>query len=248
MIGDILKELRLKRQLTSEQLCERLGIKGGSYRNYERNDRKPDYDTLVKLADYYGVSTDYILGRPNAKAPKDPFDEIETIDEMEKDLIKEWLNLDEKSRKSFLDVLRKIVLKEEARNKPVIEKAKYLLKHLSCHKVSAGTGFNFNDDDDWQEAEVYEVPEVHTADFAVEVDGDSMEPVYCDGDILLVKSTPVIDIGDVGVFTLNSCGYVKELGENQLISYNDKYKPINFSTNDDMICWGKVLGKTTRAE
>lgn len=248
MIGDILKELRLKRQLTSEQLCERLGIKGGSYRNYERNDRKPDYDTLVKLADYYGVSTDYILGRPNAKAPKDPFDEIETVDEMEKDLIKEWLNLDEKSRKSFLDVLRKIVLKEEARNKPVIEKAKYLLRHLSCHKVSAGTGFNFNDDDDWQEAEVYEVPEVHTADFAVEVDGDSMEPVYCDGDILLVKSTPVIDRGDVGVFTLNSCGYVKELGKNQLISYNEKYKPINFSVDDDMTCWGKVLGKTTRVE
>lgn len=248
MIGDILKELRLKRQLTSEQLCERLGIKGGSYRNYERNDRKPDYDTLVKLADFYGVSTDYILGRPNAKAPKDPFDEIETIDEMEKDLIKEWLNLDEKSRKSFLDVLRKIVIKEEARNKPVIEKAKYLLRHLSCHKVSAGTGFNFNDDDDWQEAEVYEVPEVHTADFAVEVDGDSMEPVYCDGDILLVKSTPVIDRGDVGVFTLNSCGYVKELGENQLISYNDKYKPINFSADDDITCWGKVLGKTTRVE
>lgn len=248
MIGDILKELRLKRQLTSEQLCERLGIKGGSYRNYERNDRKPDYDTLVKLADFYGVSTDYILGRPNAKAPKDPFDEIETIDEMEKDLIKEWLNLDEKSRKSFLSVLRKIVLKEEARNKPVIEKAKYLLRHLSCHKVSAGTGFNFNDDDDWQEAEVYEVPEVHTADFAVEVDGDSMEPVYCDGDILLVKSTPVIDRGDVGVFTLNSCGYVKELGKNQLISYNEKYKPINFSADDDMTCWGKVLGKTTRVE
>lgn len=248
MIGDILKELRLKRQLTSEQLCERLGIKGGSYRNYERNDRKPDYDTLVKLADFYGVSTDYILGRPNAKAPKDPFDEIETIDEMEKDLIKEWLNLDEKSRKSFLDVLRKIVIKEEARNKPVIEKAKYLLRHLSCHKVSAGTGFNFNDDDDWQEAEVYEVPEVHTADFAVEVDGDSMEPVYCDGDILLVKSTPVIDRGDVGVFTLNSCGYVKELGKNQLISYNEKYKPINFSADDDMTCWGKVLGKTTRVE
>lgn len=248
MIGDILKELRLKRQLTSEQLCERLGIKGGSYRNYERNDRKPDYDTLVKLADYYGVSTDYILGRPNAKAPKDPFDEIETIDEMEKDLIKEWLNLDEKSRKSFLDVLRKIVIKEEARNKPVIEKAKYLLRHLSCHKVSAGTGFNFSDDDDWQEAEVYEVPEVHTADFAVEVDGDSMEPVYCDGDILLVKSTPVIDRGDVGVFTLNACGYVKELGENQLISYNEKYKPINFSADDDMTCWGKVLGKTTRVE
>lgn len=248
MLKDTLKQLREQNNLTKKDLCEKTGISERAYITYEYGQREPKISVIKKLADFYGVSTDYILGRPNAKAPKDPFDEIETIDEMEKDLIKEWLNLDEKSRKSFLDVLRKIVIKEEARNKPVIEKAKYLLKHLSCHKVSAGTGFNFNDDDDWQEAEVYEVPEVHTADFAVEVDGDSMEPVYCDGDILLVKSTPVIDIGDVGVFTLNSCGYVKELGENQLISYNDKYKPINFSTDDDMICWGKVLGKTTRAE
>ena len=246
--NDTLKQLREKSGKSMSSIADSLGIPKGTYASYEYGKREPNIEMLTKISKFYDVSIDYILGRPNAKAPKDPFDEIETVDEMEKDLIKEWLNLDEKSRKSFLDVLRKIVIKEEARNKPVIEKAKYLLKHLSCHKVSAGTGFNFNDDDDWQEAEVYEVPEVHTADFAVEVDGDSMEPVYCDGDILLVKSTPVIDRGDVGVFTLNSCGYVKELGKNQLISYNEKYKPINFSTDDDMTCWGKVLGKTTRVE
>lgn len=241
-------ELREKKGISKKEVSAGTGIPYTTYIKYEYGQRELGLGSLQKLADFYGVSTDYILGRPNAKAPKDPFDEIETVDEMEKDLIKEWLNLDEKSRKSFLDVLRKIVIKEEARNKPVIEKAKYLLRHLSCHKVSAGFGFNLNDDDNWQEAEVYEVPEVHTADFAVEVDGDSMEPVYCDGDILLVKSTPVIDRGDVGVFTLNSCGYVKELGKNQLISYNEKYKPINFSADDDMTCWGKVLGKTTRVE
>lgn len=246
--NDTLKQLREKSGKSMSSIADSLGIPKGTYASYEYGKREPNIEMLTKISKFYDVSIDYILGRPNAKAPKDPFDEIETVDEMEKDLIKEWLNLDEKSRKSFLDVLRKIVIKEEARNKPVIEKAKYLLRHLSCHKVSAGFGFNLNDDDNWQEAEVYEVPEVHTADFAVEVGGDSMEPVYCDGDILLVKSTPVIDRGDVGVFTLNSCGYVKELGKNQLISYNEKYKPINFSADDDMTCWGKVLGKTTRVE
>ena len=169
-------ELREKKGISKKEVSAGTGIPYTTYIKYEYGQRELGLGSLQKLADFYGVSTDYILGRPNAKAPKDPFDEIETIDEMEKDLIKEWLNLDEKSRKSFLDVLRKIVIKEEARNKPVIDR------------------------------------------------------------------------GDVGVFTLNSCGYVKELGKNQLISYNEKYKPINFSADDDMTCWGKVLGKTTRVE
>lgn len=115
MIGDTLKRLRTKKGLTSEELCSKIGIKGGSYRNYERNDRKPDYDTLVKLADFYNVSTDYLLGRPDAKAPADPIDKLMTVDEMEKDLLREWLSLDEASRKAFLDVLRKIVADDQKR-------------------------------------------------------------------------------------------------------------------------------------
>ena len=115
MIGDTLKRLRTKKGLTSEELCSKIGIKGGSYRNYERNDRKPDYETLVKLADFYNVSTDYLLGRPDAKAPADPIDKLMTVDEMEKDLLREWLSLDEASRKAFLDVLRKIVADDQKR-------------------------------------------------------------------------------------------------------------------------------------
>lgn len=115
MIGDTLKRLRTKKGLTSEELCSKIGIKGGSYRNYERNDRKPDYDTLVKLADFYGVTTDYLLGRPDAKEPADPIASLPTVDEMEKDLFREWLGLDEASRKAFLDVLRKIVADDQKR-------------------------------------------------------------------------------------------------------------------------------------
>ena len=115
MIGDTLKRLRTKKGLTSEELCSKIGIKGGSYRNYERNDRKPDYDTLVKLADFYGVTTDYLLGRPDAIEPADPIASLPTVDEMEKDLFREWLDLDEASRKAFLDVLRKIVADDQKR-------------------------------------------------------------------------------------------------------------------------------------
>lgn len=117
MIGDTLKQLRTKQGLTSEELCSKIGIKGGSYRNYERNDRKPDYDTLVKLADFYGVSTDYLLGRPDAKPPEEPLDEFarkEHLKSLEKVFMKKYLALTEEQRDKVLDFLRGVVAEETA--------------------------------------------------------------------------------------------------------------------------------------
>lgn len=117
MIGDTLKQLRMKQGLTSEELCSKIGIKGGSYRNYERNDRKPDYDTLVKLADFYGVTTDYLLGRPDAKQPEEPLDEFarkEHLKSLEKVFMKKYLALTEEQRDKVLDFLRGVLAEETA--------------------------------------------------------------------------------------------------------------------------------------
>lgn len=117
MIGDTLKQLRMKQGLTSEELCSKIGIKGGSYRNYERNDRKPDYDTLVKLADFYGVTTDYLLGRPDAKPPEEPLDEFarkEHLKSLEKVFMKKYLALTEEQRDKVLDFLRGVLAEETA--------------------------------------------------------------------------------------------------------------------------------------
>nr|DAO95738.1 MAG TPA: Repressor protein CI [Caudoviricetes sp.] len=117
MIGDTLKQLRMKQGLTSEELCSKIGIKGGSYRNYERNDRKPDYDTLVKLSDFYGVTTDYLLGRPDAKPPEEPLDEFarkEHLKSLEKVFMKKYLALTEEQRDKVLDFLRGVVAEETA--------------------------------------------------------------------------------------------------------------------------------------
>lgn len=117
MIGDTLKRLRTKKGLTSEELCSKIGIKGGSYRNYERDDRKPDYDTLVKLADFYGVTTDYLLGRPDAKPPEEPLDEFarkEHLKSLEKVFMKKYLALTEEQRDKVLDFLRGVLAEETA--------------------------------------------------------------------------------------------------------------------------------------
>ena len=63
MLGKRLAELRNKKGLSQYELAERLGFSRGKLANYEQGSRQPDYDTLLKLSEYFGVSTDYLLGR-----------------------------------------------------------------------------------------------------------------------------------------------------------------------------------------
>lgn len=61
MIGNKLKELRTSKKLTQEEIAKLLNVAQGSYSNYEKNKREPDYETLKKIATFYKVSIDYLL-------------------------------------------------------------------------------------------------------------------------------------------------------------------------------------------
>ena len=58
-----LKELRRSEKLTQSQLSEKLGISRVNYTRYENDTVRPDYETLIKLADFYDVSLDEIFNR-----------------------------------------------------------------------------------------------------------------------------------------------------------------------------------------
>jgi transcriptional regulator with XRE-family HTH domain len=61
--GERLKALREESNLTMEQLGAALGIKKQTISRYESNQREPEYATLIRIAEFFGVSTDYLLGR-----------------------------------------------------------------------------------------------------------------------------------------------------------------------------------------
>lgn len=61
--GDKIAALREKRGLTQEELAGKIGISRASLSHYEKNRREPDYATMTKLADFFHVSVDYLLGR-----------------------------------------------------------------------------------------------------------------------------------------------------------------------------------------
>lgn len=61
MLGDRLRSLREKQNLTQEQIAKKIGISRGTYAHYEINKRRPDYETLIKITDIFNVSLDYLL-------------------------------------------------------------------------------------------------------------------------------------------------------------------------------------------
>lgn len=118
---------------------------------------------------------------------------------------------------------------------------KLLVMKRSLHKVSAGTGYDLNDSDAWETVTVKDTDDSRKADFLLEIEGDSMETTFHDGETVCVQQTPCVEVGEIGVFWVDGCGYIKELGNGCLISHNSSYDPIPLQGTENR-CIGRVLG------
>lgn len=127
-------------------------------------------------------------------------------------------------------------------NKPAI---RYIDMKVSSLAVSAGIG-EFLDEENFETISFPENTVPEGADFGLRVSGDSMEPVYHDGQIVWVKECDRVEIGQVGVFVYDGAGYLKAYDEQEpdesvvdeytdgygnvcaqpvLVSFNPKYEP-----------------------
>ena len=68
MFANRIKYLRQTRELTQVQLADKLGVAKQSISNWENDNIMPSVDMLEKIADFFSVSTDYLLGRENRKS------------------------------------------------------------------------------------------------------------------------------------------------------------------------------------
>lgn len=65
--GNRLKKLREEFNITQTELAKKFNISPPSISQYEKDVRSPDFNLLVKMADFFGVSTDYLLGRTDIR-------------------------------------------------------------------------------------------------------------------------------------------------------------------------------------
>lgn len=81
--GEMLKRLRHEKNLSQQELANRLKINRSTYARYETSATQPDFETLELLADFYEVSIDYLLGRlNNTDKDKNKFDPMSEINRL----------------------------------------------------------------------------------------------------------------------------------------------------------------------
>ena len=112
--------------------------------------------------------------------------------------------------------------------------------------VSAGVGEFLTDANRIEDIVIPDDARTAEADFALRINGDSMEPRYHSGDILLVQSTDTVEEGELGIFVLDGSGFFKKYGGDCLISLNTNYPPIRLKDFQNVACCGRVVGKLKR--
>lgn len=111
-----LKSIRKERGLTVKEVVDGTGIPMRTYQNYEYMEREIGAGALGKLADFYGVTTDYLLGRESASD-----DDLTTViknsnvQDLEEILIRQYLKLSNDQRESVLEFLRRAIQEEAGR-------------------------------------------------------------------------------------------------------------------------------------
>lgn len=108
--GDLLAELRQDRKMTQRDLAEILYVTDGTISNYENGVHLPDIDKLVELADYFNVTTDYLLGRCTSQLSPDVLDELVLDDRTAGKLIRDIQSMSLERRQALSIILNDMQL------------------------------------------------------------------------------------------------------------------------------------------
>lgn len=102
IVGSNLNQLRKQQNKSQAEVAKYLELTVAAYQNYEAGRREANYETLVKLADFYGVTTDFILGREPAPTP---FADLDLSEDDEAEVAAKYMSLPPEIRACLLDVL-----------------------------------------------------------------------------------------------------------------------------------------------
>lgn len=226
-IGGRIKQRRKELQITVEDIAEKLNVSKATIYRYEKGDiEKFPIDLVEPLAKVLKTTPAYLMG----------WDKNSENDS--ENLLKIYHRLQTDRQKHVYDYAKN-QLKEQ--NAPTVEEPH--IQWILCYgSVSAGTGEMLQDEHAEEVAVTGRVP-IH--DFAVRVNGDSMEPALHDGEIIYVDKGKEVRNGQMVIADLNGEAYVKKFFSDEtstrLVSLNKKYDDIILKDSDELHIFGVVI-------
>lgn len=257
------KAAKKERGYTVSELAKKSGIPSGTLGKLLANvTAEPKLSTVLALASALSCSPAYLIGCSDT-IDNSPLTDAETL------LLKKYRMLDFHGKdiadciisKEYDRIListdAQIIGSSTAKTAKITKTAKYSssarvlsspartgIRTLRLFDLPVSAGFGtLLESSDYTEIRVKTGTAADKADFALRISGNSMEPQYSDGDTLLIHEQPAVDVGQLGIFIADDCGYFKKYGGDRLISLNPDYDDIPLSRFSDVRCAGAVLGR-----
>ncbi len=223
-----------EKEMSAADLARITGIPESAISNYKRGTYEPKQRRLHAISAALDIEINWLMGynTPHAGTSQSP---------VQTSLTPAARRIGHAYEKATLPVRRTVDVALE----PYIEENTVCVDfRRSYQTVSAGKGVFLGDEDMTTiSVPLDALPKRYERDpdryFGVPVSGDSMEPKYRDGDILIVSREP-LDVGEIGVVVMDGEGYVKQIGKGVLHSLNPRYEDIPI--NESVHFCGKVVG------
>ena len=236
-VGERIKQRRKDLKMSADELATSVGVSRSTIFRYEKGDiEKVGPDVLKKIADKLNVSPADLMGWDDTpvqelKIPTSPL--VQKITE-------KAVKLTAPRKQKVLDFTEN-QLREQS-NK-VISLEENLFEFKVYEKLSAGTGFSYFNDGNYDTV-FYDKDLDH--DFASWIFGDSMEPKYMNGEVVLIKETGFDYDGAVYAVDWDGQTYIKKVYKEKdglrLVSINSKYKDKFAPFEEDPRIIGKIVG------
>ena len=257
---DRIKACKKKRKMTNEELAQKTGIANSTLAKMLANlsdDMK--LSNVIALAEALDVSLEYLVygtdqtGEVLSESEHQLIAHYRKLDSYGKELVGKVMQLEYTRNQESTAVRRTIRVLPGAAPATAEEKenkeqnafgARRVIPFYSSLRASAGHGQYLAED--FAKVEDISIPDVdrtRDADMAVQIAGNSMEPKYHSGDILLVHQGGDLQIGDLGLFYCDGEAYFKVFDGDRLLSLNTMYDPIPLSKFSQVYCFGKIIGR-----
>ena len=228
-ICERVRHYRTLRKIEQKELARQLNITPNSVSNWECGRSRPDVSLLPELCRVLEITPFELMGMHNPAV----YSEHERL-HMDK-----YRKLAGRDRYLVDNMMDSMLVMREAENSPKLIRLPYFEKPLA-----AGIGDPTEFEGLSEEIYLYETDEYRRADYVFRVNGDSMEPNYRSGDLVLVERVPsglTLQEGEIGAFIVGNEMYIKEYRADGLHSLNKKYDVLKFDADQAVYLIGKVL-------